>query len=81
MEHIWDIEMDYHSNNAQPRSSPQQCGIINAVVKCEVQIWGHTFEGILETGASDSAVSHSDVELGVRSHGPNGTQQHHFPHC
>ena len=69
MESHLDTEVAYHANSkANPDRRMNRNSFINTVVKAPVMLCGHTFEGILDTGASDTAVSHAVVRrLGLMS--------------
>ena len=65
METLFDTEVAYHANAAPCRVCTRyRSSTINAVVKGPVQICAQTFEGIMDTGASDSAVSH-EAPMGI----------------
>ena len=59
METVFDTEHTYHAHSSSPR-------VINTVVKVKVTVLGIPFEAIIDTGASDTVVSHSVVrKLGL----------------
>ena len=59
MESVLDTGHAYHTSSSAPR-------IINTVVKAKVTVLGIPFEAIIDTGASDTVVSHSVVrKLGL----------------
>ncbi len=63
METHLDTEVAYHTNSrANPDRQMYRSSFINTVVKAPVMLCGHTFEGILDTGASDTPVSHTVVK-------------------
>ena len=62
METHLDTEVAYHANSqANPERQMYCSSFITTVVEAPVMLCGHTFEGILDTGASDTAVSHAVV--------------------
>ena len=59
MEQVFDTDMLYHTDRHQPRT-------INTVVKARVTVCGSPFEAIIDTGASDTVLSHTVVrKLGL----------------
>ena len=69
METHLDTEIAYHTNSqANPERQMYCSSFINTVVEAPVVLCGHTFEGILDTSASGTAVSHAVVRgLGFMS--------------
>ena len=62
METHLDTEVAYHANSkAPPGRQMYRNSFINTVVKAPVMLYGQTFEGILDNGASDTAVFHAVV--------------------
>ena len=59
VETLFDTEVAYHANAASRVHTRYRSSTIHAVVTGPVQICGQTFEGIMDTGASDMAVSHA----------------------
>ena len=59
MEQVFDTDMAYHTDRHQLRT-------INTVVKARVTVCGSPFEAIIDTGASDTVLSHTVVrKLGL----------------
>ena len=54
MESTFDTEAAYHANSNPPR-------YLNTVVKAPVAVCGSIFEAIIDTGASDTVVSHAVI--------------------